>query len=117
MSGKEKDEEALPSGVLSSSCRSSPAAADVGEGGVRDEEDVAADKLPSEQRKTRKRRKNGRQTHHFRKRRQAEHFLYLKTEKGRDHLCVGRCGEKRRKTIVDTASVWRTRGRRGGGNA
>ena len=82
--GKEKDEEALPSGVLSSSRRSSPAAADVGEGGVRDEEDVAADKLPSEQRKTRKRRKNGRQAHHFQKRRQAEHFLHLKMETGRE---------------------------------
>ena len=45
-------------------------------------EDGAADKLPSEERKTRKRRKNGRQVHHFRKSRQAEHFLHLKTEKG-----------------------------------
>ena len=47
-------------------------------------EDGAADKLPSEERKTRKRRKNGRRVHHFRTRRPAEHFLHLKTEKGRE---------------------------------
>ena len=47
-------------------------------------EEGAADKLPCERRKTRKRRKNGRQVHHFRTRRPAEHFLHLKTEKGRE---------------------------------
>ena len=47
-------------------------------------EDGAADKLPRERRKTRKRRKDERQDHHFRTRRQAEHFLHSKTEKGRE---------------------------------
>ena len=47
-------------------------------------EEGAADKLPRERRKKRKRRKNGRQVHHFRTRRPAEHFLHLKTEKGRE---------------------------------
>ena len=47
-------------------------------------EEGAADKLPRERRKKRKRRKNGRQVHHFRTRRQAKHYLHLKTEKGRE---------------------------------
>ena len=43
-------------------------------------EDGAADKLPRERRKTRKRRKNGRQVYHFRTRRQGTTSASAKAE-------------------------------------